>query len=63
MSDAQSHFLSVVEQLTTDFLVSQVATTTEILMLDTAPNVVPDMFNYHRAILEVLLAECEQRGL
>jgi hypothetical protein len=63
MSDALAHLSSAIQGLSTDLLCAQVEIATGLLMLHESPSVAPELFNYGRANLEVLLAECERRGL
>jgi len=64
MSDALAHLSSVIQGLSDDFLISQMSSIIGAFTLHAqAPMTTSDFSQYARATLEVLLAECERRGL
>jgi hypothetical protein len=65
--EANTHALEglsiAIQQLSEGEVVAQVSVMTEMLMLHADGAAVQKVFNYHRAILKLLLVDCEIRGI
>jgi hypothetical protein len=64
LSDALGKLSSAIQQLSVDYLIEQIRLMTSVAMLHVrAPMDTADFRLYNGALLQVLVAECERRGL